>query len=497
MAPRNQNPNDPSKIDVALEIVGQEGRDAISDLATQVQALREYMATGSMSGAAGSRIGNAGIRDSGAARSHSADVGVHPVDEAGLHASLPVSAEEQALRAEGNMTLWRRARANAAQGRFSPQEFISRELDVYGARERQQFAERNLGSGDYTRPGLHAGGGVSGYSTAVGGRPSGSASIPTPEYGEPRARYNLRSNPVDWAAGEETATIPQFGEMTIQDKLAIGAGFLQRSGERAYQSRRQDIQNAQDAMQGVGTAEQYVQLAAAASGNNGNNRFLAAGLMRQAGEFSGKLYPVVNDLRRVGGFLGQTRAAGISAGYNAGGTIGVGPIGVYNPFSPAMKEGLRQRWDTARLRMKGGINGEQAAGIVGGLAANGFVGGEGSDLAMDVMSPLVQQGLNPEITAAQLSEAIRNGATPAKEFRETLNELGPAARAARMSLDEFQQSLGGFANEMQGMGATYGQGYQLGRNLSTGLNLAPQQRISTNLSKNIPSTSSTKPRKEK
>lgn len=484
------NPRDPNRIDVALEVVGTEGRDAIASLAAQVSKLTEHLATaGSMdpatiAGSAGAahRQGHAGVRDMGPAASHSARI-APTVDDAGVNASNSWSPEEEyasrpvrpngpsvnasspppinpdaELLAEGNMGPWRRTRRYLSSGgRLRPGQILSRELDVYGARERAQVAARqNLGGGDYDLPGIHA-------PQEIGGSPSGSASVPPINPTEPRSRYNLRSDPLAWARGEESASIPQFGEMTIQDKLKIGAGFLQRSAERAYQG-------SQEVDRSMSADEAYNQVFSGA----GNKRYMASGLMRQGADMAGKLYPVVQDFRRVGGFFGGMNSTGVSAGFEQR-TIEKGPFGMFDPTSPAVMEGARQKWTAARLRMKGGINGEQAAGIVNGLAANGFVGSEGQDLAFDAVAPLVQQGLNPEITANQFSEAIRNGATPMKEFRETLDQLGPAARAARMSLDEYQESLGGFADQMQEMGATYGQGYQLGKNLSSSYGMAPQQ----------------------
>jgi hypothetical protein len=141
----------------------------------------------------------------------------------------------------------------------------------------------------------------------------------------------------------------------------------------------------------------------------------------------------------------------------------------------AMREAINQRVNVQRLRMRGGINGQQAQEIIGSLAGLGWTGEEGQNLAFDAVAPLVQQGQNPGIVSALLDQSIRNGNTSLEDFRETMDNLGPAARAARMSLDEYQESLGAFAEAAQEQGAFYGQGLRLGRNLSSGFGVTPQQ----------------------
>jgi hypothetical protein len=72
---------------------------------------------------------------------------------------------------------------------------------------------------------------------------------------------------------------------------------------------------------------------------------------------------------------------------------------------------------------EGGINGEQAREIVGGLSAAGYTGEEGQNLAFNAIAPLVQQGQNAGITVGMMDQAIRNGNMSAKEFVDTMNDL--------------------------------------------------------------------------
>jgi hypothetical protein len=95
--------------------------------------------------------------------------------------------------------------------------------------------------------------------------------------------------------------------------------------------------------------------------------------------------------------------------------------------------------------------------------------------AFDAIAPLVRQGQNPELAVGMTVQAIRNGNASLQEVVDTMGNLGPAARAARMSLDEFQQGLDQFAEQAEGAGAYRNQGVALGRGLSEVTGLTPQQ----------------------
>lgn len=464
MTPPNTPSNDPNRIDVALQMVGDESARAIDNLTAQVEKLTGYLNT--QGGAtAGERLAHNqatainprhGIRGAAAGSSHSGALGAI-LDDAGMNSSHP---DAQYLQ-RANLSPMRRL--ISSKGRREGQGFIGEQMGIMGARERSQQYRRDLQGGgpDYEN---HSIGSRNLYDSEVhgGGTASSSASTPGRFAGESEARYNLRANRTAWERGQEGFEIPQFGEYTIQNKLNMAADYLQRSGDRKW---KRSIQEAEDIIGPMSAAEREY-----AFKDVGQGRFNSAGFLRMAAEQSGQATAVMSHLRGGSNFIGGLQSRGIQAGFDRGGTWG--PI--MNPLSAATREGIRQKWNETRLRLKGGINQEEAQSIVGGLVGEGFSGSEGQNLAFDAVAPLVQQGQDPLTVTSMLSQAVRNSATPVKEFVKTMSDLGPAAQAARMTIEEYSKALDEFANNAQGMGATYGEGLKLGRNLSSSLGMAPQ-----------------------
>lgn len=175
---------------------------------------------------------------------------------------------------------------------------------------------------------------------------------------------------------------------------------------------------------------------------------------------------------------GQDR--GIEAGFDRPGQINIPgtDLGISNPFEmlrhdSAFRETLNQKVNTMRLRMKGGIDGEQANAIVNGLASRGWTGEVGQNLAFDRVAPLVQQGLNADLTDSMFDQAARSGAGNLDQVTAALSHLGPTARAAHMGLSELQASMGDLAKQFQEGGATYSGGLLKSRQLSEAYGIAP------------------------
>lgn len=190
---------------------------------------------------------------------------------------------------------------------------------------------------------------------------------------------------------------------------------------------------------------------------------------------------------------------GVQAGFDRPGQINIPgtDIGVVNPFEmlnrdSAFREAVNQRVNVMRLRLKGGINQEQAQAIVGSTAALGWTGEFGQNMAFDDIAPLVQQGQNPEIVARMMDQAARNGNTGLADLRDTLNDLGPSARAAHQSLNEYQQGLDDFANRLQEQGGTYGQGVQTAKDLTTAFGMSAPQMQSLQQSPLVQATAMTR-----
>lgn len=511
-------PLDPNKIDIGLEIVGKDSIKQIEGLIAGLAGVQQELGKlGSLipenqvagSSALSSRMGQSGIVEGG--RSPNASVAANVIPSAqDAHGQGGSNAEE--LRVLGEAGILRRLKdfKNLPPEERGPvrdwgTNFLDRQIAAYQAREGAQTSRRGgqdvsnislRGGPDYMNmdaPGSIPGNPTSGQSTG--------ASVPREiAANDPAWLQAMKSNPRRYERGQEPFSIPQFGEWTIQDKLNMASDFFQRRGEQQYARKRQSI--AQDMLQSgmdqgyseeemrarIQSAEGQAEISQVAQEQGSGLRSgRAAMALRMAADQSASVVAVAREARRAYAYGSGLQQAGVSAGYERAGQINIPgtDIGITNPLNAigiglggsgeAAREAMNQRINIQRLRLKGGIDKQQAAEIVGGLAAAGYTGEEGQNLAFDTISPLVQQGQNAGITVGMMDQAIRNGNTSAKEFLDTMNDLGPAARNARMSLDEYQQALGNFAESAQQLGGTYGQGLALGRNVSTQLGINPQQ----------------------
>jgi hypothetical protein len=513
MAPRDRNPLDPDRIDISLDLMGEGSLRAIEALTTQLSTVSAHLnSLGSQIPelqAQGARtvVGafNQGLGVHEGPSPYRSQTQASPVqDAAGQGGSYAGELHELS-----NMSFRQRLSHYRQQGGTGGAAgLIDREIDVYGAREREQ-ATRRAGMSlrtDFSEPSTtHAGtqydrdmivtpgGAPSGAPSNQQGAPSEGASLPRPAW-----MQALQANPAQWERAQEGFVLPQFGELTIQDKLRMGSDFFTRSATRAYErsyAANQRVNQPYNAALAEATSlgfsqEEFDQHIAPGegleytpfTGGAGVNRGRAANLLRMGADQAAQVVTIARDARRLMAYGGGINQQGVAAGFERGGTINIPgtDFGILNPLdmlqsNSAFREAINQRVNVQRLRMRGGINGEQAQEIIGSLASLGWTGEEGQNLAFDTVSPLVQQGQNPGIVSGLLDQSIRNGNTSLEDFRSTMDDLGPSARAARMSLDEYQESLGAFAEAAQEQGAFFGQGLRLGRNLSSGFGITPQQ----------------------
>jgi hypothetical protein len=516
MAPRDRNPLDPDRIDISLELVGEGHLRAVEALTAQLSS------TAALLNNVGSLIPEQQLRGAQTvAGSFNQGLGVH--EGPSPYRSTPPTAGAQdaaGLGAShtGNLHELTNLSFRQRLGRYRQEpggvggmgRLIDREINVYGGREAEQARNRAgmTVRSDFAEPSaLHAGtqfdrdimytpgGGMSGAPSNTHGGASQGASMPRPAW-----MQALQANPAQWERAQEGFVLPQFGELTIQDKLRMGSDFFTRSATRAHERAWIENQRANqpynaamaEAMSLGFSQSEFAQHIAPGEGlaytpfqGAGLQRGRAANLLRMGADQSAQIVTAMNEIRRMTSWGSGMQAQGIAAGFERGGTINIPgtEIGIQNPLDmlqsgSAMREAINQRVNVQRLRLRGGITGGQASEIIGSLAGLGWTGEEGQNLAFDTVAPLVQQGQNPGIVSAALDQAIRNGNTSLEDFRTTMDDLGPSARAARMSLDEYQQGLMEFAEVAQEMGAFAGQGQRLGRNLSEGFGITPQQSAS-------------------
>lgn len=493
-----QQPNDSTRRVIDIAFAMPEGTlRAMEQLTQSMAGMQEYMASvlsGTPEGrAAGVRRAAAATRPGQIPTSSHAFASLPPNmgemgyvgtrSAAGEGASMPVMPKEPVYSQSGLFGRIHEYRAAGVRGLG----MLDREIQRYGARETQQarrragyapgalrnYEESSLGAEEEM---FDSSGYGQGPPAGSGGGPSSGASLPgipgRDPRGVPAPLRALASDPNRFERAQEGFRMPQFGELTVQDKLRMAADYMTRSSLAAYERQYQ-----QGEAQGL-TGEQlnaYTQGTAINRGRSGVLLNMAADNATQASVVAG-------NVRQAFRWGQGMQAQGIESGYAPGGVTNIPGtnIGFRNPLDffnrgSAFRESINQRMNAQRLRAQGGITGGQASEIVGSLAGLGWTGEQGQNMAFDAVAPLVQQGLNPGVTSQMFDQAIRNGNTSLADLRQTLDDLAPSARAAHMTLTEYQQGLDEFANKQQEMGATYGEGVRTGRNLSTAYGMAPQQ----------------------
>lgn len=230
-------------------------------------------------------------------------------------------------------------------------------------------------------------------------------------------------------------TIPRLGEFTIQDKLRFVSEYF---GRRAMQNYDPNDPSAGATAGRVANVAEYA-------------RQQSAGIVALQREWS-----------KARGRLSNIRQSGTSLGFSPQGTglsgdvsiLGAGfrsPLATFT--SDAAREGWHEQLTRRRLQLEPGISGDQAQEIIGQTAAMGYSGDLNAGIAMNVFGPLQQQGISPEIAAPLVDQNIRQGVNNLTSVRDVIIQLGTAARAAHMTLQQATESTQEYVSTMQQMGA--------------------------------------------
>lgn len=526
MAP-NPDPHD-DRIDISLDLLGSGSLDAVAALAAQLEKVSQHLATvGQMNPEAkvqgaqhtAARMGASGILEDGVSPRAS-----HGGNSGGIqnaHGQLGSRPDAELIH-QGEQPFRQRLRRYASaegdgdgSGRFSVTGAIDREIEIYGARERQQASRRGGGSMPPREPanysvnsphgidldmasgGIGGGGGSTGGGGSSGGSTGPSEGASQPMGNMPPWLQARMSNPRHRERMDEPFQLPQFGEFTVQNKLEMASDFLTRRAAgartRAIEEDRQrfiDVHTARGLTEEEASWQISTQDEAGFGGNRGDARGRTGALLQMGADQSAQMITVARDARRLMDYGGSIQRAGVGAGYERAGQLNIPGtnIGITNPVDivrgvlggdsdgggSGAAEGVQQRINIQRLRMAGGIDKGQAEEIVGELAGRGWVGEQGQNAAFDAIAPLVQKGLDPATSVDQMDRALRQGNTSIEEFRDTLKDLGSAAQASRMTLQEYQESLTGFAEQATDAGGGFNQGMRLGKNVARATGIAPQ-----------------------
>jgi hypothetical protein len=194
---------------------------------------------------------------------------------------------------------------------------------------------------------------------------------------------------------------------------------------------------------------------------------------------------------------GGLESTGASLGVSPGGTVGLGPFGARVPFlNAAAQKGMNREFDIFKLRMAGGVNGDQARFIYDQLnsrgfqqdsdfAASGMTGGTGffnrtitegratSGEAGGPMRPtpnfddMVQASKymtqkHPQLVNEQyfdlMDKATRAGATSLDSFNRTMSEVADVAKNTGYSFQQLQADMDAVGQANEAQGGTHAQG---------------------------------------
>lgn len=285
---------------------------------------------------------------------------------------------------------------------------------------------------------------------------------------DPTAWYNK----VDSLKGEPTGfRIPRFGQLNVQDYINMARDTAEKGGlNNGVQIGK--FQMGQETSQSVAQGLQTLS-------NRAGYAYAGRDAFRRVSNFASAQGFNPGDMANTGAQLGYRRdTGGLMSHFNIPGT----GIGFATPFSSAGGEGLRQAEDTQMLRLRSGINGEQAKRIVNASAAAGFSGDQGGDVANNLMAPLFQRfGLDPQ-SLIPFTQVLRTGTGTVQDLSKELGNLGEGARTARMDINTYTQAVAASGEAAQSSGGSYMQGIKFGQDfgLSTGLDPSVGNQLLSN-----------------
>lgn len=441
-------------LDVELRIVGQESLGPLAQLTERLEKITRYQ---SSVGAMSSEARVAGARGMTRAGNN------FPIQSgtAGTHSEPP--PRDRILNREG-----------ADYGGLSG--YVRRITDRAADREEEQTREHAQTRGIVPRTtSIHR----PQDSELYGSGSPGSVPPPDPQIGIRKLKSDLGA----FQKGEEPFIYPQFGSLTWQDRAMLLSEGTQKLAQWQIERKKKTIgadqQKWRDQLASATTEAEMPQGPMPTWENYEPSSVGVTGLLRTGAAGLGIAQGVHADVKKFMARVTGSQDAGIQAGYNKASSINIGPFGITNPLDllghgSAGKESMRQWWTTERLRMKGGIDGAQAAEIQNSLAALGWTGNQGQGIALDTIAPLVQQGLNPTMTSTMFDKSFRHGNSTVQEFNKTMDKLGESARASKMSLDEFQKGLDAAGDAAKQQGGFYRQGMDAARQFSDSTGLGPQ-----------------------
>lgn len=457
-------PEDPNRIDISLGLVDETSLAAIraltDQLAANAQLLNSLQSTNEGDYIKGQRgtaraLGRSGSSP-GASYGHT-------------EAPPPPRADTRSFR--------QRLRDVRERG-------LDSEVAQYGVTEREQYLYRT-GQGFDNDPHWqslrgHADSYEQDFPPGGPDTPGGAGANASRGTNDPLWRQTLMANPKRWERSQERVQLPQFGELTIQDKLNLASDLFARQAERRYQ-RGVEQANAvrENAGVPIGPLSEIDQSAVDSALDQGSTSSSRPGMMasylQMGAEQAGQLVTAGREIKRFAGMFQGMSGRGTDLGYSRGGVIGIPgtDIGFANPFSSAAKEGARQSLTATRLSLQGGINKQQAREITDSLAGYGWSGDEAQGLAFDAVAPLVSKGFDAGDVTSLLDRTMRQGNSSVKEFVNTMSQLQDVAKTVNLTLPETVNQMKEFIQFGTTHGATAAGALKQGSAISAANGLAP------------------------
>lgn len=252
---------------------------------------------------------------------------------------------------------------------------------------------------------------------------------------------------------DQPMQVPRFGEWTMQDKIRMAADYLAR--QQLQRNDRAEAAGQDLPGQWLGRASGALSVAANnyavfnAFGQHVRQGLANVGLSRE-GE------------QAMAG-MGYSQQGG-NIGANIFGTEIGGELPIIGPmFSQAGRANMRREFEIRRMSLSPQISGQQSREIFDTINQQGYSGGEADNLAYRLYEPLVRQGASAGVVGQATDEAYRYGNASVDALRESLQDLGGAARNTRQSVDQVVEGLTQFSQTAAEHGATLGRGLQTGR----------------------------------
>lgn len=524
-------PQDPNRIDVSLNIVSDASLEAIKKLTEQVSGLRELVASSAMTdpasqasamGRAAASVQPGGMQadifhgrsypqqsgnpdqsnpSQGAMRSKAEAQALRDefkqymdTVKQGIPSSISQPAEQMMMHEISDRQRYKVARGEKKAGMHG--STMDRFFALYPGVTRDPYeddTERRVAGGSKGETALPEPGYIAGMSTPSG-QPSSGASMPggpvllgpdgrpissgrgggggppqrpvAPDFGG-----NMEGGGPGWAAALEREgitpdsrygfTIPRLGEFTVQDKLNMYARYMGRAAMRR------------------GDAEDPGMLTKVMGRTAASSAYLR--------DQSAALVAINREFQRVREFARGEELSGEALGFSRESALGdleIGGMGARINLgftSAAQREALHQEFTQRRVQAAPGVSGEEAQRIRQVTAGMGYSRDLNANLQYNLFRPLQQRGIDPEVVAPIVDQAMRHGNASVVSVRDTMIDLADAARNANMTLQDVMESTAEYAESVQEVGASYDDAI---RNAATFTRMGLDPRIAGNAMQN-------------